>query len=166
MSHCTFVHLVKTYDNKKAFFLRHAARLPSSTSQLVWSGPWLGGGVLFHYHFRGVLFHHHFQGVLFHYHFWGLGGSSSTTTSGGGGPLPPPLPGGSSSTTTSGGFPCDLSHNAPSASWAKFTWDHPPPNQSWTNMTENITFPYTTYAGGKNIKLFYLSSMFNSMMSF
>ena len=105
----TFLHYI-VGGNKKAFFLRHTTHLPSSTSQLVWSGPCLGrggssstttsGGVLFHHHFwggssysttsRGVLFHHHFQ--------WG--------------PLPLPLLGGSSSATTSGGFPCDLSHNA------------------------------------------------------
>ena len=45
-------------------FLRHTARLASSTSQLVWSAPCLGErGVLFHYHFWG--------GVLSHDHLWG-----------------------------------------------------------------------------------------------
>ena len=126
-------------NNRKAFFLRHTARLPSSTSQLVWSlhlgvssstttfGG--GGGVLFHYHFQGgssstttsrgssstnssggVLFHYHFWGVPFHYHF--QVGSSSTTTSEG-------------SPVT---YPIMLLYNAiehPSASWAKFTWDPP-----------------------------------------
>ena len=106
--------------HKKAFFLRHTACLPSNTSQLVWSGPCLGGG--------GPLPLLLLGGPLPPPHW---GGSSSTTTSEGGSPLPLPLlvgghlppllPGGSSSTTTSrgvlfhhhfGGVPCDLFHNA------------------------------------------------------
>ena len=78
-------------NQQESLFCKDTARLPSITSQLVWSGPCLGGGVLFHYHF-----------------WWG-------------GPLPPRFLGGSSSTTTSRGVlfhhhflwgPCDQSHNA------------------------------------------------------
>ena len=68
-------------NNKKAFFLRQTARLPSTTSQLVWSGPCPGqgplpppllgrssstttsGGSSSTTTSGGVLFHHHFQGV-------------------------------------------------------------------------------------------------------
>ena len=112
-------------SNKKAFFLRHTACLPSSTSQLVWSGPCLGGplptwvcsstttsgvgGLLPLPLWGGNLFHHHFWGVPFHYHFWG--GSSSTTTSRGD-PLPLPIPGGVLFHHHFQGAPCDLSHNA------------------------------------------------------
>ena len=77
-----------------------------------------------------------------------------------------------------GGVPCDQSHNALDVTCllskhqlmglacysclytaaapvhhGKVTWE-PPPQKSWTdrltNMCENITFPQTTYAGGKN----------------
>ena len=84
---------VMNISNKEAFFLRHTARLPSSTSQLVlfhhlFCIHFLGGGVHFHVHFWG--------GVYFHVHFWG-------------GPLPCSLLGGSTSMFTSGGpLPCSL----------------------------------------------------------
>ena len=84
----------KNEKNKEAFFLRHTACLPSSTSQLV-------------------LFHH-----LFCIHFWGgpllcslLGGSTSMFTSRGD-PLPCSILGGPLLCTLLGGFPCYPSHNA------------------------------------------------------
>ena len=141
----------KTFPNKEAFYLRHTARLPSSTSQLV-------------------LFHH-----LFCIHFWGVGGPlPCSLLGGGGGPLPCSLPVGSTSVFTSGGrgihfhvqfwgggstsmftswgvhfcvhfqggstsmftsrgsdvtYPIMLLYttiDCPSASWAKFTWPPPP----------------------------------------
>ena len=63
-NYATILH--KSNINKKAFFLRHTARLPSSTSQLVWSDPCLGGG----------------------------GPLPLPLLEGGGGPLPPPFLGG------------------------------------------------------------------------
>ena len=86
-------------------------------------------------------------GVHFHVHFWG------------GGPLLCSLLGGSTSMFTSGGshwtYPIMLLYTTiefPSASWAKFTWDPPPPTKSWadwqTNTCENITFPH--YVAGGN----------------
>ena len=60
-----------------------------------------------------------------------------------------------------GGVPCDLSHNAltyccrtPQCIMGTIHIRPPPPTQSltdWlTNTSESITFPHTTYAGGKN----------------
>ena len=103
-------------------------------------------GAHFHVHFQRVHFCVHFWGVHFCVHFWGV--------------------------------PCDLSHNAldvtsllsrhqliglaqcscfytllPHCIMREVTWD--PPSQGvgktdrQTNTTENITFPHTTYAGGK-----------------
>ena len=134
-----------TSTNKEAFFLRHTARLPSSTSQLV----------LFHHlfciHFQGVLLYVHFQGVLFHVHFQG-------------GPLPCPLLGGYSSMSTSGGvlfhvhsggshgtYPIMLLYTTiecPSASWAKFTWDPLGVEQTDRQTRVKTTFPHYV-AGGK-----------------
>ena len=120
--------------NKEAFFLRDTARLPSSTSQLVlfhhhfWEGGGSssvsisgefsslstsrGWGVLFHLHFWGVLFHVHFKGSFFHVYFWG--GSHVT-------------------------YPIMLLYTTiehPSTSWAKFTWDPPPPRVEQTDKHE------------------------------
>ena len=164
---CQFV-MWTLYKNKEAFFLRHIALLPSSTSQLV----------LFHHlfciHFwGGVHFCVHFcgGGVHFCVHFQGgplpcslPGGSTSMFTSGGGplpcsllgGPLPCSLLGGSTSIFTSGGgsLPCSLlggSHvtypimllyttiELPSASWAKFTWDPPLELNRLTDWQTNST---------------------------
>ena len=105
------------WKNKKAFFLRHTTCLPSSTSQLVWSGPCLGGSSSTTTSGGDPL-----PPPL-------PGGSSSTTTSRGsssttttlGGPLPPPLPGdplpllllrGVLFHHHFWGVPCGLSHNA------------------------------------------------------
>ena len=141
------------FHNKEAFFLRHTAHLPSSTSQLV----------LFHH-----LFCIHFWGgstsvfpsvgIHFHVHLWGgpllcslTGGSTSVFTSGGvhfcvhfwWGPLPCSLLGGP--------LPCSLlggSHvtylimllyttiECPSTSWAKFTWDPLPELNRLTDKHE------------------------------
>ena len=93
----------KHYKNKKAFFLRHATRLPSSTSQLVlfyhlFSIHFLGGPL--HVGEGGVHFHVHFsRGVHFHVHFCGGPLPCSLL----GGPLLCSLPGGSTSMFTSGG---------------------------------------------------------------
>ena len=123
----------------------------------------------------GVIFHHHFWGggggPLPHPLLGGplsvstsggssststFGGSSSTTTSS---PLLPPLLGGSSSMSTSGGshvtYPIVLLYTTiehPSASWEKFILDpHYQSLTDWqTNMSENITFLHTMYAGGKD----------------
>ena len=81
----------------------------------------------------------------------------------GGGPLPCSLLGGSTSMFTSGGdyfwggshvtYPIMLLYTTiecPSASWAKFTWDPPPPElDRLTNMSENITFPDYVAGGNK-----------------
>ena len=85
--------ILATWTTRKPFFLRHTARLPSSTSQLVlfhhlfcihfWGGStsmFTGGGPLpcsllggstSMFTSRGVHFHVHFGGVHFHVHFWG-----------------------------------------------------------------------------------------------
>ena len=105
-----------------------------------------------------------FLGVLFCINFFGE--SSSTSTSRGSSSMSTSW--GSSSTSTSGGVLfchhlwgvlCDLSHNAliycyriPQCIMDKI---HMGPPQSWTewqtNMTENITFPHTTYVGSKYV---------------
>ena len=144
--------------------LSRGGGVPWSTSMMTTSMMTTSGG--------GTLVH-------FHDHFWGGGGvpwstsmTTSMTTSGGRrgypGPLPWPLLGGR-------GVPCDLPiileilplccpdtnwwvwlatahyiHCCPNAFWE----GHMGPPQSWTdwqtNMSENITFPHTMYAGGKN----------------
>ena len=129
----------KNEKNKEAFFLRHTACLPSSTSQLV-------------------LFHH-----LFCIHFWGgpllcslLGGSTSMFTSRGD-PLPCSILGGPLLCTLLGGshvtHPIMLLHTAIECPSASQKGRMGPLPQSWTdkqtNMTENITFLHTTYAGSK-----------------
>ena len=110
--HWTLMMLTKQMTNKKAFFLRHTTCLPSSSSQVVWSGPCLrGGGPLPPPLLGGVLFHCHFQG----------------------GPLPPPLLGGPLPPPLLGG---PFHHHfwgshvllytaieCPPASWEQFTWD-------------------------------------------
>ena len=75
-------------------------------------------------------------GVHFHVHFQG---STSVFTSGG-----------STSMFTSGGshvtYPIMLLYTAiecPSASWAKFTWDPPPPNKELDRLTDRQTLVKT-----------------------
>ena len=97
--------------NKKAFFLRHTARLPSSTSQLVWSLPWGGGGDTWALWYPGAG-GGGYLGAVVPWHSGGGGGSSSTSTLGGGGPLPSVLLGGSSSTSTLAGSHVTYSHDA------------------------------------------------------
>ena len=132
----------KSRSNKEDFFLRHTARLPSSTFQLV-------------------LFHH-----LFCIHFLGgegpfpcsllggggpllcslLGGSTSMFTSRQGGPLPCSLPEGSTSMLTSGGpLPCLLLGGALPCSlpgWVRWS------TSMFTSGGSHVTYPilllYTT----------------------
>ena len=166
------------HPTKETFFLRHTARLPSSTSQLVLFQHLfcinLGGGGRVH----------------FRVHFWGESqwriqgappahphGSRffrfdiqifrNVAASGVGAPpmrLAPPMgnPGsatGSTSMFTSGGVPCDLSHNAliycyriPRCIMGKI---HMGPPHSWTdwqkNTSENITFLHYVVGGNKTI---------------
>ena len=143
--------------NKEAFFLKHTAHLPSSTSQLV----------LFHH-----LFCIHFQGDPLPHPLLGgplpcplLGGSSSVSTFGGcpllGGPLlcpllGGPLPGGSHVT-----YPIMLLYTAiehPQCIMGKI---HMGPPKNWTdwqtNMSENITFLHYV-AGSKMVNIDHWSS--------
>ena len=83
------------FETRKPFFLRHTTLLPSSTSQLVWSGPCLGG-------FSSTSTSGGYLGTAVP---WCWGGYLGTVVpwQWGGCPLPPALPG-SSSTSTSGFF--------------------------------------------------------------
>ena len=107
-----------------------------STSMLI-----LGGGPLPCSLLGGVHFCVHFWGgVHFYVHFWG-------------GSLLCSLLGGSHMT-----YPIMLLYTAiecPSASWAKFTWDPPPPHKELDRLTDRQTLvktlpSRTTCAGGNN----------------
>ena len=150
--------------NKEALFLRHTARLPSSTSQLVLfhhlfcihlggggvsTSVFTSGGVHFCVYFWGVHFRVHFwEGVHFHVHFQGSisgGGSTSLFTSGEGVQFCVHFWvvhfhvhfWGSHVT-----YPIMLLYTTiecPSASWAKFTWD--PSTSVFTSGGLHVTYP-------------------------
>ena len=132
-------------DRQGSLFSKAYRPLASSTSQLV----------LFHHHFwgGGPLPCPLLGGGLFHVHCWG-GGSSSMSISGGSSSMSTSwwvlfcvhFQGGSSSVSTSGGshvtYPIMLLYitvECSSASWAKFTWNLPPPPPEMNRLTDRRT---------------------------